>query len=128
MATRIDAATDLTVADVIHSKFSTLPVTATVGDVREWFDKSTSRKMAFLADGEIYAGSITRDDIADRDAATPAADAARPGPTVTPDAPASRGEELALQTDALRVPVVDGAGRLLGVVSVTADRTSFCGT
>jgi Mg/Co/Ni transporter MgtE len=128
MATRIDAATELTVADVIHAKFSTLPVTATVGEVREWFDKSTSRKMAFLADGETYAGSITRDAIADRDPATPAADVARRGPTVAPEEPASRGEELALQTDALRVPVVDGDGRLLGVVSVTADRTSFCGT
>jgi Mg/Co/Ni transporter MgtE len=128
MATRLDAATDLTVADVIHAKFSTLPVTATVGEVREWFETSTSRKMAFLADGETYAGSITRDAIADRDPATPAADVARRGPTVAPEEPASRGEELALQTDALRVPVVDGEGRLLGVVSVTADRTSFCGT
>jgi len=128
MATRIDAATDLTVADVIHAKFSALPVTATVGDIRDWFAKSTSRKMAFLANGDTYAGSITPDDIAGVDPATPAADVARQGPTVGPDAPASRGEELALRTDALRVPVVDGDGRLLGVVSVTADRTSFCGT
>jgi Mg/Co/Ni transporter MgtE len=128
MATRLDEAASLTVADVIHAKFSTLPVTATVGDVGEWFAASTSRKMAFLADGDTYAGSITRDDVAGRDPATPATDVARQGPTIAPDAPASRGQELALQTDALRVPVVDHDGRLLGVVSVTADRTAFCGT
>ena len=50
------------------------------------------------------------------------------GPTITPGAPASAGEELALLTEARRVPVVDGDGRLLGIVSVTGDLTSFCGT
>jgi CBS domain-containing protein len=129
MATRLDEATGLTVADVIHAKFSALPATATVADVREWFAKSTSRNMAFLADGDRYAGSVTRDAVeGGADPARPAAELAQDGPTVAPDAPASRGEELALQTAALRVPVVDHDGRLLGVVSVTADRTSFCGT
>jgi CBS domain-containing protein len=33
-----------------------------------------------------------------------------------------------LQTDARRVPVVDHDGRLVGVVSVTHDLASFCGT
>jgi CBS-domain-containing membrane protein len=31
-------------------------------------------------------------------------------------------------TDARRVPVVDHDGRVLGIVSVTNDLTSFCGT
>jgi CBS domain-containing protein len=47
---------------------------------------------------------------------------------VLPDAPATHGQEVALQTDARRVPVVDHDGRLLGVVSVTTDLTAFCGT
>jgi CBS domain-containing protein len=45
-----------------------------------------------------------------------------------PEDPASRGEELALRTDARRVPVVDRDGRLLGIVAVTTDLQGFCGT
>ena len=62
--TQIDDAAGLTVADVIHAKFSALPATATIGDVRDWFALSTSRRMAFLADGERYAGSVTPEDLA----------------------------------------------------------------
>jgi len=35
---------------------------------------------------------------------------------------------IALQTAARRVPVVDADGRLVGVVAVTSDLASFCGT
>jgi CBS domain-containing protein len=127
--TRLDEASGLTVADVLHAKFSALPGSATVGDVREWFAASDSRRMAFLADGERYMGSLPRDALGDDlAAALPAAEIALDGPTVAPDEPASRGEELALQTDARRVPVVDRDGRLLGTVAVTADLQSFCGT
>ncbi|MBA3746622.1 MAG: hypothetical protein H0W96_03905, partial [Solirubrobacterales bacterium] len=49
-------------------------------------------------------------------------------PTVTPDEPAATGRDLALQTDARRVPVIDADGKLVGVVAVTGDLTSFCGT
>jgi CBS domain-containing protein len=127
--TRLDEAAGLTVADVIHAKFSALPASATIGDVREWFAASTSRRMAFLADGERYVGSLSRDDVGgDLDPTLPAAGVAHDGPTVAPDDPATRGEELALLTDARRVPVVDRDGRLVGVVSVTNDLSSFCGT
>jgi CBS domain-containing protein len=53
---------------------------------------------------------------------------AKAGPTIAPEAPARAGEELALLTDSRRVPVVDGDGVLLGILSVTGDLTSFCGT
>ena len=62
--TQIDDAAGLTAADVIHAKFSALPATATIGDVRDWFAVSTSRRMAFLVDGERYAGSVTPEDVA----------------------------------------------------------------
>jgi CBS domain-containing protein len=127
--TRLDEATALTAADVVHRKFSALPADATVGAVRDWFAASTSRRMAVLADGGRYAGSLTPADLdGDVDAARPAAEVAHDGPTVLPDAPASEGEQLALRTDARRVPVVDRDGRLLGVVSVTEDLRAFCGT
>jgi CBS domain-containing protein len=127
--TRLDEAGGLTVADVIHAKFTALPANATIADVREWFAASTSRRMAFLADGEHYAGSVTPEQVAgDLDPTRPAAHVAQLGPTVAPDAPAAEGERLALQTEARRVPVVDDKGRLLGVVSVTQDLQAFCGT
>jgi hypothetical protein len=36
-------------------------------------------------------------------------------------------DELAIATGALRAPVVDGDGRLLGVVAVAEDLVGFCG-
>src|SRR3954471_8196941 len=127
--TKLEEAAGLSVADVLHRKFSALPADTTIGAVRDWFAASTSRRMAFLADGERYVGSLTRDEVeGDLDPGAPGAKAAPPGPTVLPEAPASEGEQLALRTDARRVPVVDRDGRLLGVVSVTEDRQAFCGT
>jgi len=127
--TRLEEAAGLTVADVVHRKFSALPASATIGEVRDWFAASTSRRMAFLADDGRYVGSLARADVeGDLDPAAPAADIAQLGPTVPPEAPATEGEQLALQTAARRVPVVDHDGRLLGVVSVTEDLQAFCGT
>lgn len=127
--TRVDDPGSLTVAEVIHKRFTTLPASATIGEVSDWFAASTSRRMAILAEDGRYLGSLTPADVAgDVDPSRPAAEVAKVGPTIAPDAPARAGEELALLTDSRRVPVVDGDGRLLGIVSVTGDLTSFCGT
>ena len=127
--TRLDEAGGLSVADVIHSKFKALPADATVGQVREWFAESESRRMALLADGDRFAGHLVPEDLAgSADPGRPATELARLEPTVGPDDPAKRGEELALSTPARRVPVVDGDGRLLGIVAVTTDLEGFCGT
>ena len=126
---RIDQADGLTVADVTHTKFTALPATATIADVREWFAASTSRRLAFVADDGRYAGSLAPDDIAgDGDEQRLAVEVARDGPTVAPEAPATTGRDLALLSDSRRVPVVDGDGQLLGVVAVTGDLQCFCGT
>ncbi len=128
MARKLEDATGLTVLDVIHRRFTALPADATVGDVRDWFGASASRRMAVLAHDGRYVGSLTPAHVSgDVDAERPAAEVAQRGPTIAPDAPASAGEKLALLTDARRVPVVDRDGRLLGIVSVTADLTAFCG-
>jgi CBS domain-containing protein len=127
--TRIDEAVGLTVADVIHARFTALPASATIGEVRDWFAASTSRRMAFLAADERYAGSVSREHVdGDLDPGAPATDVALPGPTVLPDDPAAHGGRVALRTTARRVPVVDRDGRLLGVLSVTKDLQAFCGT
>jgi len=127
--TRIDEAASLTVAEVVHKRFSTLPASATIGEVSDWFAASSSRRMAVLADAGRYVGSLTPADVTgDLDIARPASEVARDGPTIAPEAPARAGEKLALLTDSRRVPVVDGDGVLLGILSVTGDLSSFCGT
>jgi Mg/Co/Ni transporter MgtE len=127
--TRLDEAAGLTVADVTHSRFSALPATATVAEVRDWFAASESRRLALLVDEDRYVGSLVPEDLAAAgDPARPAAELARRGATVSPEEPAKRGEELALGSGTLRAPVVDADGRLLGVVAVTADLQGFCGT
>jgi CBS-domain-containing membrane protein len=127
--TPLDDAADLTAADVIHKRFSALPADATVAQVREWFAASSHRRMAFLADHGRYAGALTRDDLdGNHDPTRSAAQLARPGPTIAPEAPAHAGYKLAIATDAHRVPVVDRDGTLVGVVGVTDDLAAFCGT
>jgi CBS domain-containing protein len=85
--------------------------------------------MAILADDGRYVGSLSPEDVAGEvDRARPATEAATYGPTIGPDAPARTGEQVALQTDARRAVVIDGEGQLLGILSVTGDLTSFCGT
>jgi CBS domain-containing protein len=125
---RLDEAEGLTVADVTHSRFSTLPASATVAEVRDWLAESGSHQMALLADGDRYVASVVADDLEDADPAARAADLARDWPTVTPDDSAKRGEELALRGGHRRVPVVDRDGRLLGIVAITTDLQGFCGT
>ena len=126
--TRLDEAAGLTVADVTHSQFKALPASVTVGEVQEWFQSSTSRQMALLADDGRYVGRLLRAELDGLDPAAAAVDHAQPGTTVAPGDPASRGEEVALATPGLRVPVVDAEGQLVGIVAVTHDRQGFCGT
>ncbi|MGN6168471.1 MAG: CBS domain-containing protein [Solirubrobacteraceae bacterium] len=127
--TTLDDAAGLRAADVIHKRFSALPADATVAQVRDWFAASSHRRMAFLADDGRYAGALTRDDLDGHlDPAGSAAQLARSGATIAPDAPAHAGYELAIATPAYRVPVVDRDGILIGVVGVTDDLAAFCGT
>jgi CBS domain-containing protein len=128
MARALDDAVELRVADVVHKQFGALAAGATMGEVRAWFAASPHRRMALLADKGRYAGSLTLHDLdAEGDPHAPAARYAHDGPTVSPDAPAELGYEIATRTDARRVPVVDADGNLLGIVAITTDLTGFCG-
>lgn len=128
--TPLDEATGLTVADVVHKRFSPLPADSTVAFVRGWFAESSHRKLAVLAEDGLFAGSLTREDLDrdDEDPLRPAIDLASDGPTVDPAAPAQTAHELATATPALRIPVVARDGTLIGVVGVTDDLAGFCGT
>lgn len=127
--TELCEAERLTAAEVMHRRISTLPASVTVRDVREYFSASASRRLAVLADGERYLGSIPAAALpADIDSADPAAVHAVFGPTVSPQAPAVRARELALEHPTRRVPVVDDKGVLVGIVAISKDRSRFCGT
>ena len=126
--TRLDEVEGLTVADITHFHVTVFSATATVGELREWFERKESHRLALLADDGRYLGSLVPDDIDGADGDRVARELARTGPTVAPDDPAKRGEELALSTPARRVPVVDDGGRLLGIVAITPDLQGFCGT
>ncbi|MEA2149839.1 MAG: hypothetical protein QOD69_1669, partial [Solirubrobacteraceae bacterium] len=76
---RIDAADGLEVRDVLHARFSALPATATIADVRDYFAASTSRRLAFVADGDVYVGSLTPAHVAEGDPGRRAAEVADAG-------------------------------------------------
>ena len=127
---RIDEADELTVQDVLHAKLSALDATATVADVREYFAASSSRRLAFVCDDGRYVGSLTPAHLAgaERSRAS-AAEIADRGPTICPGAPATSARDLALQTDARRVPVVDDDGQARRRRRRhRRPETSFCGT
>jgi CBS domain-containing protein len=127
--TPLAEATDLTVGEVVHTRFSALPADITVAQVRDWFGESSHRRIAVLADEGRYAGTLGLDDLAgDLDPRRPAAELASDGPTVDPRAPAQTAFDLATASPARRVAVVDGDGQLVGVVGVTEDLAAFCGT
>ena len=116
----------MTVADVMHEGFPTMPPSATIGEARAWFAASSSRRLAIVARRRSYMGSLTPADIPDdADPELPAGGFARMGPTVAPDAPADVGLRLVLAAAAHRVPVVDADGRVRGVLAVTSDRRHF---
>jgi CBS domain-containing protein len=98
----------------------------TVGELRAWFGGSASRRLAVIAADGGYAGALTPADVAcDASSDQPALEVARGRPTVAPEAPALEGRDLAIASDARRIPVVDAEGRFHGVLAVTSDLQYF---
>ena len=124
--TSADAADGLTVADVMHAEFEALPPNATVGDVRDWLGTRERRRLALIADGTRFLCALTAADVAHEERGSrPAVDVARRQPTLSPDSPAARGRDLVRESPDRRVAVVDGDGRLVGVLALTADGRRF---
>lgn len=119
---------DLKAADVVHRHLSTLPGDSTVADLTAYFATSSSRRLAVLADGPQFIGSIEPDDL--NEAGNPSAPAvayASRDRVIDPEAPATAARELALAEASRRLPVVDRTGQLVGVVAITRDLDGFCG-
>jgi len=118
----------LTAADLMHRRITTLPASATVGELRAYFGESTSHKLALLVDGERYAGSLQPDALDGAPDDALASELASAGDTVAPGVAADEARERALATASSRLPVVDADGRLAGIIAINHRRDGFCGT
>jgi CBS domain-containing protein len=125
----IDDVDGRTAAELVHRRLTTTPASDTVADLRDYFDGSSSHKLALVVDGDRYVGAVTPADIPSEapDSAS-AAEYARRGRTVPPDTPAAEARDLALDEPTARLPVVGEDDTLVGVVAITGRRDGFCGT
>jgi CBS-domain-containing membrane protein len=117
-----------TAADLMHRRITTLPASATVGELRAYFAESTSHKLALLVEDERYIGSLVADALDGAPDSAPAGGFAERGDTVAPDVPAAEARERAMAMSSSRLPVVDAAGRLVGIIAINSRRDGFCGT
>jgi Mg/Co/Ni transporter MgtE len=117
-----------TAADLMHRRITTLPASATVGDMRAYFAESTSHKLALLVDGERYVGSLAASSLDGAPDSALASELAARGDTVEPDVPAALARERAMAMASSRLPVVDADGRLVGIIAINSRRDGFCGT
>jgi CBS domain-containing protein len=119
----------LTAADLVHRQLTSVPSSTTVGELREYFAASTSRRLALVVDGERFVGSIEATNIPDdAGASEPIAAYARAEPRVPPATPAHTARDLAMDQPSQRLPVVAGDGRLVGIVAIASQGRGFCGT
>ncbi len=126
--TLLDQVDGLTAADVMHRHLTTVPATATVGDVRDYFAVSPSRQLAAIVDGLRYVGSIAPTAIGeDVDASASALEHATYGPVVDAQTSAIEARDMALNQPSRRLPVIDEGGELVGIVAINRRLDGFCG-
>lgn len=123
----LEAARDGTVAAAMLRRPKTLPVDATVADVRRLFDRPTMRTV-LLVDGTAFRGAIERGDIPDTaDDAEQALGHAGPFASIAPDAPLAEALERLARRDEQRLVVLDPDGTTLrGLLCLTAGGSAFC--
>jgi CBS-domain-containing membrane protein len=114
------------VRDVMLRDPNTVSPATTAGEARRIFE-SPRQKALLVCDGDRYLGAIGRDGLDGADDGAPLAglvDAA--APTLGPEDGTARIFELVASTGLNRIPVVDAAGTLLGLVCFNRSRDAFC--
>jgi CBS domain-containing protein len=116
----------LRAADVMLRKPKTVPLEATVGDVRELLS-NPSVQLVLVTSGLLFCGAVAAiPDGAPTDA--PAIDYAEADPdTIGPDEPATVAFERTANNPYRRIVVIGGDEELLGLVCLDETRTRFCG-
>jgi CBS domain-containing protein len=124
-----DDAAGQSVGDVMIKRPKTLPVGATVGDVRKLFENGRVQT-GLLVEGERFRGAIERPDIPDDVPGDAAAIefAATPTSTVHPGTPMRDAMALLEADNTRRLVVVDAADgqTLRGLVALNSSRSGFC--
>lgn len=129
LMTQLDEVQGLTAVDLVHRRISSTNAEVTVGELRDYFAASSSRRLAVLVDGGRYVGSVTAGAISDDvGAELPATAVAQLGPTAAAQMPAAAARDLALEQPSQRLPVVDDDGLLIGVIAIDVKKKEFCGT
>jgi CBS domain-containing protein len=127
--TQLDEVQGLTAVDLVHRHISSTEADVTVGELRDYFAASPSRKLAVLVDGGRYVGSVTAGAISDDvGAELSATEVAQLGPTAAAQMPAAAARDLAMEQPSRRLPVVDDDGLLVGVIAINTAKNEFCGT
>lgn len=115
------------VADVMVTRPKTLPIDASVGDVRAVLEDDHV-VMALLTEDGVLRGTLVRTDLPD-DAASSAPAlpwSSTAGRMAAPTDSAASVHQRLLESSQRRLAVVDTEGRLLGLVCLNGRRTGFC--
>jgi CBS domain-containing protein len=118
---------DRTAGDGVTVRGKELPVDATVAAARALF-ASSSVQLVPLLDGAAYAGSVTRDDIADAADVDPIAPyATTKPPTATASTPIGEAVAILNADGGYRLVVLgDDQTTYVGLVCLHRDRTKLC--
>jgi len=125
----VDEAADQLVGDVMIKRPKTLPVGATVADVRRLFDNGSVQTGLLVDDGRFRA-AIEREDVPEATADDAAAIefAVTPIAKVHPSTPMNEAISLLDSAGTRRLVVVDDDGETLrGLVALNSSRSGFCG-
>jgi CBS domain-containing protein len=121
-----DEAAGRLVRDVMVHRPKTLPVDATVGDLRRQFENPRVQTALLAQDGR-FAGAIAPSELPETaDAAEPARAYARADvPTLAPDATMAEALALLEERGDFRLVVIEG-GTLAGLLCLDKRGTTFC--
>jgi CBS domain-containing protein len=113
------------VQDVMLRDARTVDRDTPVAEVRAAFARP-GMKLMLVADGERFLGTVAREDLPEGDEGTVAALVRADAPRLHPEDPIAIAVELVGTNGPTRIPVVDGAERLQGLVCFNRAHSAFC--
>jgi CBS domain-containing protein len=123
----VEAVADRPVSEVMIHRPKALPADATVADARSMFANPKVLVVPLVdGDGRV-TGELGRDDVpASADAAEHAADYSSDPHLIAPDATMRAAIDTLTELDGERLVVVDGDGRLAGMLCLNRSHGRFC--